>query len=170
MTIEMTIEIREALPAEYEAAGRVTADAYREFVGPDEEFWDRYLARIADIRDRAVRTVIVVAVEDGRVLGSATLELDGRTEADDDPLPAGVSHIRMLGVDPGARGRGVGTMLMRACEELAHASGRTIMTLNTTERMQAARRMYEALGYERLEDRVFPDGFVLLSYGKELGR
>jgi hypothetical protein len=28
--------------------------------------------------------------------------------------------------------------------------------------------MYEKLGYERGEDHVFPDGFVLLSYGKRL--
>ena len=26
--------------------------------------------------------------------------------------------------------------------------------------------MYDALGFERLPDRVFPDGFVLLSYAK----
>jgi len=28
--------------------------------------------------------------------------------------------------------------------------------------------MYTSLGYERSEDRVFPDGFVLLGYSKEL--
>jgi hypothetical protein len=44
------------------------------------------------------------------------------------------------------------------------------MTLNTTERMEAAQGMYEALGYERREDRVFPDGFVLLTFAKRLSR
>jgi GNAT superfamily N-acetyltransferase len=166
----MTIEVREALPGEYEAAGRVTAEAYREFIGPGEDNWKTYLDRIADVAERATRTVIMVAAEDGRILGSATLELDGRTEPEDEPLPAPVAHIRMLGVDPGAQGRGVGSMLMWACEQRALAAGRTLMTLNTTDRMKAARAMYEALGYERLEDRVFPDGFVLLSYAKELGR
>jgi ribosomal protein S18 acetylase RimI-like enzyme len=164
----MTIEVREALPAEYEPAGRVTAEAYREFIGPGEDNWEQYLARIADVAERAARTVIIVAVEDGRVLGSATLELDGRTEAEGEPLAATESHIRMLGVDPGARGRGIGSMLMRACEDRARAAGRMLMTLNTTERMGAARAMYEARGYERQQDRVFPDGFVLLSYAREL--
>jgi hypothetical protein len=42
------------------------------------------------------------------------------------------------------------------------------MSLHTTTRMQAAQTMYERLGYRRLEDRVFPDGFVLLSYTKSL--
>jgi hypothetical protein len=35
--------------------------------------------------------------------------------------------------------------------------------------MRAAQAMYEALGFERMEDRVFPDGFVLLGYQKRLG-
>jgi hypothetical protein len=43
------------------------------------------------------------------------------------------------------------------------------MTLNTTQRMKAAQLMYERLGYERAEDIVFPDGFVLLGYSKKLG-
>jgi DNA topoisomerase IA len=40
--------------------------------------------------------------------------------------------------------------------------------LHTTERMRVAQRMYESHGYERTEDRVFPDGFVLLGYRKVL--
>jgi hypothetical protein len=34
--------------------------------------------------------------------------------------------------------------------------------------MKTAQRMYESMGFERLGDRVFPDGFVLLSYEKSL--
>ena len=42
------------------------------------------------------------------------------------------------------------------------------MTLHTTTKMLAARRMYERLGYVPDADRIFPDGFVLLGYRKEL--
>jgi hypothetical protein len=42
------------------------------------------------------------------------------------------------------------------------------VTLHTTTKMLAARRMYERLGYTRDADRVFPNGFVLLGYRKEL--
>ncbi len=72
------MEVREATPDEYAEAGRVTAEAYREFIRPGDEDWERYLQRIADVAARAERTTIMVAVEDGRVLGSLTLELDGR--------------------------------------------------------------------------------------------
>jgi ribosomal protein S18 acetylase RimI-like enzyme len=166
------MEIREALPDEYDEAGRVTADAYREFVGPDDDDWERYLARIADVHGRADRTTVLVGVEDERVLGSLTLELDGRVRDEDDeefrPLDPNEAHIRMLGVGPDARRRGVARSLMAEAERIALASGKEIVTLHTTVRMQAAQEMYEGLGYERDEDVVFPDGFVLLGYSKRL--
>jgi ribosomal protein S18 acetylase RimI-like enzyme len=166
----MTFEVREARPEEYEAAGRVTAEAYREFVEPESDSWPTYLARIADIGERASRTTILVALEKGRVLGSLTLELEGRVADwdDDPPLRPGEAHIRMLGVDPAARTRGVGASLMRKAEACAHAAGKTYLTLHTTGRMVAAQKMYASLGYERSPDHVFPDGFVLLGYRKEL--
>ena len=74
----------------------------------------------------------------------------------------------MLGVDPAARARGVARALMAASEATARAAGKTFLTLHTTQRMEAAQAMYDRLGYHRSEDRVFPDGFVLLSYRKEL--
>ena len=164
----MAIEIREARPDEYAAAGGVTADAYREFAREGDPDWHAYLERIADVGDRATRTTILVAVDDTRILGSATLELDGRTEAEDGPLAPHEAHIRMLGVALDARGRGIGRLLMQTCERRAGESGRTLVTLHTTQRMRAAQGMYEALGYERGEDRIFPDGFVLMSYSKRL--
>jgi GNAT superfamily N-acetyltransferase len=101
------MEVREATPDEHAEAGRVTADAYREFVGPGDEDWERYLERIADVAERAGGTTIMVAVEDGRVLGSLTLELDERVldegEEEQRPLEPEEAHIRMLGVDPAAR-------------------------------------------------------------------
>jgi len=166
----VAIEIREARPAEYEEAGRVTADAYREFASPERKGWDEYLVRIADVADRAKRTTILVAVEDGHVLGTVTLELEDRTDSgrrggnESGPLEPGQAHVRMLGVAPEARGRGLGRLLMDACIEEARRAGKTVLTLNTTERMKAARAMYESMGFTRTPDVVFPDGFVLLAY------
>jgi len=98
----MTIEVRPARPEEYEETGRVTALAYREFA--DGDSWDRYLDLIADVGARADIALVLAAFEDGRVLGSATLELDQRIENDDPALPPEQAEIRMLGVDPDRRG------------------------------------------------------------------
>jgi ribosomal protein S18 acetylase RimI-like enzyme len=164
----MSIEVREARPDEYGEAGEVTALAYGEFARPDDD-WREYLALIADIADRAARTTILVAVEDGRVLGSLTLELADRVERHDrrdlDPEEA---HIRMLGVHPDARRRGIARLLLDRAMAEARGAGKTLVTLHTTERMLAARAMYESLGFEPAPDHVFPDGFVLLGYRKSL--
>lgn len=168
----VTIQVRDATPDEYEEAGRVTAEAYREFATQGDEDWARYLTRLADVRERADRTTILVALEEGRIVGSVTLELEGRVADwdDDSPLAPGEAHIRMLGVDPAARGRGVGRALMSASEERARRAGKRVLTLNTTRRMRAAQAMYERLGYQRGDEVVFPDGFVLLSYSRALDR
>lgn len=162
------MEVREVRPAEYEDAGRVTALAYREFVGSGEASWEAYLERIADVATRAKIASVLVAVDDGRILGSATVELDARIDDDDSPLAPDEAHVRMLGVHPDARGRGVARALMDACFSRARAAGRTRLTLNTTNRMTAAQRMYESMGFHRLPDRVFPDGFVLLTYERSV--
>jgi ribosomal protein S18 acetylase RimI-like enzyme len=102
------IETRRARPDEYDEAGRVTALAYREFVRPGETLWESYVEEIADVRSRAEIADVIVALEDGRIVGSATLELGERIDADEDPpLEPDEAHIRMLGVGPDARGRGV---------------------------------------------------------------
>lgn len=161
------MEIRPVRPGEHEEAGRVTAEAYREF---GVERWGDYGDRLADVARRARRTTVLVAVEDGRILGTATLELDRRIEGGHprDPLAPDEAHMRMLGVALGARGRGIGPALVEACIERARAAGKSRLTLDTTEGMTAARRMYEGMGFRRGPDKVWPDGFRLLSYEREL--
>jgi ribosomal protein S18 acetylase RimI-like enzyme len=164
---DVTIHIREATPEEYAEVGAVTASAYREFVRGGD--WEDYLAVIADVEERAARTTIVVAVDEGRILGSATLELTGRVEPDDDPaLDPQEAHIRMVGVAPEARRRGIARALMADCMERARADGKRFLTLHTTGRMEAAQRMYASLGFLRGRDRVISDDLVLLSYRVEL--
>lgn len=164
----MTIEVREALSHEHAEAGEVTALAYREFVRPGDPDWEEYLRRLADVEGRARVAIVFIAVEEGRVLGSATLEVGERIESDDPPLPPDEAHMRMLGVHPDARRRGIAGMLIDACIERARAMGKTRMSLHTTHRMKVARAMYEAMGFRRLPDRVFPDGFVLLTYERAI--
>lgn len=162
----MAIDVRPARPEEHDEIGRVTALAYHEYA--DSESWHRYLEVIADVNARAEIALVLVAVEDDRILGSATLELEERIEGDDPPLHPDEAHIRMLGVHPDARRRGIARALVDACFAWAAKAGRTRMTLHTTQRMEVAQTLYEAMGFTRLADRVFPDGFVLLTYEKPI--
>ncbi|HEX9122715.1 MAG TPA: GNAT family N-acetyltransferase [Actinomycetota bacterium] len=166
----MAIEVRPVRPEEVDEAGDVTALAYREFATPGDPGWEEYLGRIADVGERHGRTRVLVAVEGGVILGSVTLELEGRTEPADDhePLAPDEAHVRMLGVHPDHRRRGVARRLMEACFDEARRAGRTRISLSTTKRMRAAQQMYESFGFRRTADRVFPDGFVLLGYERTI--
>jgi ribosomal protein S18 acetylase RimI-like enzyme len=166
----MSLEIREARPDEYDEAGRVTRQAYEEFFGPgaDDEDPD-YLRNLGDVAGRADRTTVLLALEHGAILGTVTLELDARVDHDvREELAPDEAHIRMLGVAPTARGRGVGGRLMDDAERRAREAGKTSVTLHSTAPMRTARAMYLARGYVREKDEVLPDGFVLLGFRKRL--
>jgi ribosomal protein S18 acetylase RimI-like enzyme len=160
------MEIRPATNRDHEAAGRVTALAYQEFARPGDADWERYLEELADVAGRADRTEVLVAVDGGRVIGCVTLELDQTVGDDDIELPPDVSCIRMLGVDPAARGRGVGRALVEACIQRSREAGKRLVTLRTTERMKTAQALYAAMGFQRdqARDMVFENGFRLMAY------
>jgi ribosomal protein S18 acetylase RimI-like enzyme len=165
------MEVRAPRPDEYAEAGRVTADAYREFAVPDDEDWNDYLAVIADVAGRADRMPVLVAVVDGSIVGSATVEMgDALLGDDDDVLPQDAASLRMLGVDPGARRAGVGRALVDGTIDLARAAGKRLMLLRTTEPMVGAQRLYRSMGFERDPERdlSFENGFRLLAYRRPI--
>ena len=166
------MEIRPVQPGEHEEAGRVTALAYQEFVPSDPSpGWVEYLDSIADIAGRADRTTVLVAVEDGRILGSATIEIDATIGDDDRELPPDVAALRMLGVDPAVRRSGIGRALVEASMDAARARGKRRFILRTTSRMTGAQRLYESMGFRRDPnlDMSFPE-VDLLGYRIDLDR
>jgi ribosomal protein S18 acetylase RimI-like enzyme len=159
------IEIRPVRESEYAAAGEATARAYREFVAPGSSGFEAYLARIADVGARADRATVLVAIVDGVIAGSATLELDSRiTPTTADPLAPDEAHLRMLGVSPEQRGRGVARRLVTACIALARERGKRRLTLETTPLMIPAQQLYTTMGFTATGERHTPDGTVLLGY------
>jgi ribosomal protein S18 acetylase RimI-like enzyme len=160
------IEIRPVLPEEHEEAGRVTALAYREDRphGPSPN--PDYLERVADVALRVRHALVLGAFEGGRVVGTVTLELTGRIPGGHPrpPLEPDQAHVRMLGVHPDARRRGVARALMDALLQEARRAGKRRVTLETAESMAAAQRLYESMGFRRGPDEVYNDGFRLLTY------
>jgi ribosomal protein S18 acetylase RimI-like enzyme len=163
------IEIHPVRESEYAAAGEATARAYMEFATSGSVYWEPYLARIADVAGRAQRTTVLVASVSGEIAGSATLELDGRMNPESTgPLAADEAHLRMLGVDPAHRGRGVARRLVVACIDVARAHGKRLLTLETTAVMTAAQQLYASMGFDSAGERVTPDGTRLLEYSRSV--
>jgi GNAT superfamily N-acetyltransferase len=152
------------------AAGRVTVAANAEFAptDPDDPFnpsWAHYLAEMADAAARAAQGVLLVAVEDGRVVGTVTLYLHPGSMQwrPEDAM------FRLLAVDPAARGRGIGHALLQACLDRARGAGKRRLALHTTEWMATARAMYERAGFTREpEGDIHRPGVAIIAYVADL--
>ena len=163
------IEIRPLRASEYAAAGKATVSAFREYLTPDAPGWEAYLARIADIESRADRAVVLIATERGAIAGSVTLELESRiSPGPSEPRAPDEAHVRMLGVSPEHRGRGIARRLMLACIEMARDQGKRAITLDTDPMMTAAQQLYDTLGFKSAGLQARPDGLELLSYRLDL--
>jgi GNAT superfamily N-acetyltransferase len=103
---------------------------------------EQELRASAFVLDPATLTGVYLALDvDGTALGHAALR---RLETDE-----GVEwELKRLVTVAAARGRGVGTMLIRAVEADAAAQGATRVVLQTGTKQPEAIALYEKLGYE----------------------
>lgn len=85
----------------------------------------------------------------GKLVGMAYLIRSGHPT---DIYEADWSYIRFLGVYPQYSGKGIARRLTTLCIEQARAAGEKTIALHTSEFMDAARHIYESLGFRQLRD------------------
>lgn len=123
---------------------------YAQEYGWDMRF-ESLVARIAaDFVDRfePAREAAWIAESDGIPLGCVFLvqARDAKTDA----VEPGIAQLRMLLVEPEARGLGLGKRLAAQCESFAREAGYRRVRLWTNSLLLAARGIYEAAGYRLL--------------------
>jgi ribosomal protein S18 acetylase RimI-like enzyme len=105
----------------------------------------------------------IVALEGDTIVGSALLMAPTEDAYKGFGVRVTAPEVRLVAVDPSARGRGIARALMDECLRRARASGATEIGLHTSRSMQAAIRMYEGMGFERAPENDFqPPGTELV--------
>lgn len=96
---------------------------------------------------------VLVATDQHSVFGAVVLLHQGSPLAQ--VAGDGEAEFRLLAVDPSARGRGVGEVLVRACIQLAAIPplAAKSLVLWTRPQMIAAQRLYVRLGFRRTPHR-----------------
>lgn len=158
------VRIRDIRPEESAALGRLLVEVYARLEGfptPDEQ--PRYyemLANIGDFTQKKDAKVLVAVGDDGELVGGVVYfgDMAAYGSGGSATTITDASGIRLLGVDPRARGTGVGKALTKACIQLARDRRHTRVILHTTQAMRVAWSMYERLGFERAEELDFMQG------------
>ncbi|GAA1180673.1 GNAT family N-acetyltransferase [Ornithinimicrobium humiphilum] len=140
--------VRHVRADEHDEVGRLLVAAYAPSgMAPDEPYWHH-------LRDTAARTrdaEVWVAELDGRVVGTVTWA--GAGSSQQEIAQEGEAEFRMLGVDPGVQGRGVGRALLQAIEDRARTDGYPALVLCSATWMTSAHRLYERAGFHRIPER-----------------
>ncbi|MGB3258046.1 MAG: GNAT family N-acetyltransferase [Ornithinimicrobium sp.] len=165
----MTVVVRPAKTAELAEVGQLVAQAYLDDGLLTVQ--DDYLHAIRDATGRARDSTVLVAVNDHHeLLGSVTW--CSLTSSHREVARADEGEFRMLGVAAAGRGRGFGELLVRECVARARADDLSGLVICTSPRMEAARRIYERLGFMRIPELDWmpvPD-FPLWAYRLDLRR
>jgi ribosomal protein S18 acetylase RimI-like enzyme len=121
-------------------------DAYRQFYTQPS---DLVVARkfLADRMSRGDSVVLIAEDAAGNVIGFAQL-----FPTFSSVLAARIYLLSDLFVEPAARCRGVGTLLLKAAAETGRAAGAVRLELSTAITNVSAQRLYEALGWKRDEE------------------
>lgn len=141
---------RKGSPADAEQLRRLGLLSYgrfREVLG--EEGWKKMEAGCGNLKtytDLLQISQCFVCEDQGTVVGMAFLIPHGNPYAF---FEEDWAYIRLVGVLPAYAGKGIGRILTEQCVAFARDTGEQLVALHTSEFQDAARHIYESMGFKK---------------------
>mmetsp|Transcript_20762 Transcript_20762/g.25184 ORF Transcript_20762/g.25184 Transcript_20762/m.25184 type:complete len:206 (+) Transcript_20762:289-906(+) len=151
----------------YENYGALVGDSFSDKAAPCftqsciNEDTVRVLKKSSD--DKKSVCALAFDIESGELLGNAQLQFEGMEG--NLSLDASVRHkckpkecyLEQISVSGSARGKGVGSKLLKWCDDMALNRGCTEITLEVLSTNTGAKSLYERKGYQ-VDPSTIPDG------------
>ncbi|WP_433746924.1 GNAT family N-acetyltransferase [Falsibacillus pallidus] len=164
--------IRDAQETELELIRKQRLEAYDEHKNKiSANHWKGLRTAISSKADQENGAMIFVAELEGEIVGSIVLcpektdAYRGLVDSSEHP------EIRMLAVNPHARGKGIAPLLINECLRRSKARGCTHIGLHTAPFMETAMKLYQKLGFQHVPEHDFEpadDGVVVKAFRKVL--
>jgi GNAT superfamily N-acetyltransferase len=157
--------LRDYQPRDADAIGRVALAAFAQFQSHYSD-WPAMAQKVARMAELSNAGEIIVAEDDGRIVGGVAYIGPRQPKAAffDPAWPV----IRMLVVDPSARGKGLGHALTEECLRRAERDQAAVIALHTTPIMTVALPMYLRMGFAKVRDAPDIFGVPYAVYTKAL--
>lgn len=127
------------------------------------EDFNEYLESIKNsLENPAIDKVLVAKDAHNQILGTLQIYVSGKEAYGRPELEIHAPVVRLLGVHPSARGKGVARKLLQESIDYAKQNGARHLFLHTGEMMQDAIRLYERFGFQRDETKEFNNRDVLV--------
>jgi ribosomal protein S18 acetylase RimI-like enzyme len=137
VTVEVLHEVTDEV---VEAFARLVPQLSKTSVPPDRAALDRIVS--------SPGATVLIARTDGKIVGTLTLIMFS--------IPTGLrARIEDVVVDESARGQGIGEELSLAAISIARAAGARNVDLTTRPSRVAAGQLYEKIGFQSRETRVY---------------
>ena len=148
--------VRDFSPADAEAVNGVALAAFAQYEGVYSD-WAALARSVGSMAALAETGRILVAEDAAGTIVGAVAYVGPHRGPRAEFFEPGWPIVRMLVVDPAARGQGIGRSLTQACIDQARRDGAAAIALHTSPAMEVALALYLRMGF-RLERKV-PDRF-----------
>ncbi|MEO8334189.1 MAG: GNAT family N-acetyltransferase [bacterium] len=163
--------VRDAAPQELEAVRALTVRAFEQYGAiMSAGTWAGLRGAVDSALDSTEPAHRLVVERDGKLVGSVLLFAPSTDAYGGIAKRVAWPEVRMLAVDPSARGLGVGQLLMDECVRRARRDDASAIGLHTSDDMRAARMLYTRMGFVRVPEFDFlpPGGEMVEAYRLEL--